>query len=188
MSLYLVKKVLPPRLLEQIKQIRSEYPGSPHKVGVYSEEYKKVVEVVDEKKCSSISTTLPKDRLTEVCTRLEEEAEAFDFPHRLSVHHLENLKYYKGGVFTPHRDSDLNNDPKGLRRVTAVTYLFKSEDLEGGYLKFHTQIKNGASEIIRPEFEVGDTIFFHSKTIHEVTPILQGEREILISFFNLKDE
>ena len=78
-----------------------------------------------------------------------------------------------GGVFRPHRD---NNPPSEHRRF-ALTVNLNAGEYEGGALRF-------------PEYgphryapATGGAVAFPCSLIHEVTPVTDGTRYALISFF-----
>jgi len=79
-----------------------------------------------------------------------------------------------GGFFKRHRD----NTTRGTaHRRFAMTINLNTGDYEGGYLCFPEY----GSHLFRPG--VGEAIIFSCSLMHEVTPITQGRRFALLSFF-----
>ncbi|MGQ9866007.1 MAG: 2OG-Fe(II) oxygenase [Pseudanabaenaceae cyanobacterium] len=93
---------------------------------------------------------------------------------------LEPLKVarYDGGnqgFFAPHRD---NNTRETARRCFALTLnLNDPAEYEGGGLRFPEY----SPTIYRPA--AGEALVFSSSHLHEVTPVRQGQRYVLITFF-----
>ena len=94
-----------------------------------------------------------------------------------------NLKYretykigtYYGsekGFYTPHTDTQGNMNH---RKISMVICLSKIDDYEGGIFKFIDLKKEF-------KFDIGDAIIFDSNLLHGVEPIIDGKRQVLISF------
>jgi len=80
----------------------------------------------------------------------------------------------KGGFFRPHRD----NTTRGTaHRRFAMTINLNTGGYEGGYLTFPEY----GTHLFRPN--IGEAIIFSCSLLHEVTPITQGRRLALLSFF-----
>lgn len=130
---------------------------------------------------NSISKNLdPKDFL-DLNKLLENYCHDFDNKHiasTLKVKELEHLKYGIAGVFEKHHDVNSSKKQNEIRRFTTVTLLSKTDDLEGGDLIVFDDNKNA----INTEMEVGETVLFYSSTIHQVTRITKGSREVLVAW------
>ncbi|MFQ3680443.1 MAG: 2OG-Fe(II) oxygenase [Pseudanabaenaceae cyanobacterium] len=93
---------------------------------------------------------------------------------------LEPLKIarYDGtnqGFFAPHRD---NNTRETARRCFALTLnLNDPATYEGGGLRFPEY----SPTVYRPA--AGEALVFSGSHLHEVTPVCQGQRYVLITFF-----
>tara|TARA_R110000822_G_scaffold175029_1_gene314621 strand:- start:1197 stop:1754 length:558 start_codon:yes stop_codon:yes gene_type:complete len=96
------------------------------------------------------------------------------------------LCYGVGGHFKKHRDYiNSNNNNKYSNRVfSTITLINKSSNLEGGDLLIWDDNEEAQASII--ELEVGETVIFHSMRFHQVTPIVRGTREVLVSWIYLK--
>lgn len=81
------------------------------------------------------------------------------------------LEYTKGSLFTCHRDKNSTNG----RVFSTVTLLYKSDDLVGGDLIIDNQTVN---------LEVGQTVIFPSETLHEVTEVKRGKRNVLVCWIH----
>lgn len=130
---------------------------------------------------SSITKRLKPDTYSDLCRILESFCQRIDhkhIPENLMVKEFEHLKYGVADHFKPHNDAMPNSNPKRIRRFTTVTLLSKSEDLEGGDLLVFDQNRNQ----INTNLDVGETIIFYSTTIHQVTPITKGGREVLVGW------
>lgn len=99
-------------------------------------------------------------------------------PQNLILKELEHLQYGLSDHFHPHNDALPNKDSKKIRRFTTVTLLSKTEDLEGGDLLVFDDNNNS----INTNLEVGETVLFYSTTMHTVTPITKGGREVLVGW------
>ena len=107
------------------------------------------------------------------CKELDPE----NIPSLYKMRELEYLKYGISGHFKKHTDAVQEKDARRIRRFSLVTLLSKNHDLEGGDLIIYDENNNE----INTKLEVGETIIFHSKTFHKVTPITKGGREVLFA-------
>jgi predicted 2-oxoglutarate/Fe(II)-dependent dioxygenase YbiX len=82
------------------------------------------------------------------------------------------------GFFKPHRD---NTNVGSLHRRFAMT-LNLNEGYEGGYLRFPEY----GSQLYRPA--PGEAVIFSCSLLHEATPVTQGRRFTLLSFFYNQDD
>jgi hypothetical protein len=112
--------------------------------------------------------------LTGFCSILHQR----HIPSLLVLGEMEHLKYGISDHFLPHDDVIPNKNPKRIRRFSTVTLLSKTEDLEGGQLIIYDKYGNELDS----KLEVGETILFYSSTLHEVTPVTKGGREVLVGW------
>lgn len=82
------------------------------------------------------------------------------------------------GFFKPHRD---NTNVGSLHRRFAMT-LNLNAGYEGGYLRFPEY----GSQLYRPA--PGEAVIFSCSLLHEATPVTQGRRFTLLSFFYNQDD
>jgi predicted 2-oxoglutarate/Fe(II)-dependent dioxygenase YbiX len=92
------------------------------------------------------------------------------------------LRYEPGDFFVAHQDGNtsLLRDESRMRRVSVVVFL--NAEYDGGVLTLH-----GAY----PDYEIrhplvgkpGALVAFRSETTHEVTPVTQGERYTIVSWY-----
>ena len=79
------------------------------------------------------------------------------------------------GFFAPHRD---NNTPDAKRRKFALTLPLNPRNAyKGGALRFPEY----GPDAYRPD--QGEALVFSCSNLHEVTPVTQGSRYVLLSFF-----
>lgn len=78
------------------------------------------------------------------------------------------------GFFRPHRD---NVTVGTVHRRFAMTLNLNTGEYEGGCLRFPEY----GTQLYRPN--IGDAIVFSCSLLHEVTPVTQGQRFALLSFF-----
>lgn len=100
------------------------------------------------------------------------------------VSELEFLRYSKGGKFKRHQDIITKED--NPRVYTTITFLEKSEDLEGGHLRLYESEES--KNYTRFKFNVGDTAIFYAGRYHECTEILQGERKVLVGWVHPREK
>jgi len=102
-------------------------------------------------------------------------------PNDYVVKEFNYLKYGKGDKFTRHRDQ-IKKKGKAFRIFSTSTIIKVSDDLEGGHFRMwdhlHTQVD--------VHIDVGETLFFDSRTPHEITEVMQGEREVLVAWIYKK--
>jgi predicted 2-oxoglutarate/Fe(II)-dependent dioxygenase YbiX len=92
------------------------------------------------------------------------------------------LRYEPGDFFVAHQDGNtaLLRDESRLRRISVVVFL--NAEYDGGVLTLHGPY---------PDYEVrhplvgnpGALVAFRSETTHEVTPVTQGERYTIVSWY-----
>jgi len=83
------------------------------------------------------------------------------------------------GFFGAHRD---NVTTATAHRRFAMTLNLNTGEYEGGYLRFPEY----GSQLYRPE--VGEAVIFSCSLLHEATPVTQGRRFTLLSFFHNDDD
>lgn len=87
------------------------------------------------------------------------------------------LYYGVGGHFKAHKDNIKTDNP---RIYTTITMIQHSEDMIGGELKVWDDQEQPHAVKLLP----GETLVFHSNRLHQVTPLEQGEREVLVVWVN----
>lgn len=93
------------------------------------------------------------------------------------------LAYSAGDFFRPHRDCGTGpTDPEPSRnRKVSVVILLNPGDYEGGVLTLHEIGTHGSKLEIRGR--PGGLIAFHSLVLHEVTPVVSGERYSIAAWY-----
>jgi len=101
----------------------------------------------------------------------------YDEPGNHFVRHRDNdgTKWYDMKSFSNWKQGE---EGSSYRTFSAITLMSVSEDLVGGNLILWDD--NG--EIVRPKLKVKETILFDASRHHQVTPIISGKREALISW------
>ena len=98
------------------------------------------------------------------------------------VGELQYLTYHSGDHFKRHSDSGYaGQDGLETKRIFSTsTIISMTDDIQGG--KFVIWDKdNGSHEL---DIEVGETIFFDSRSLHEITKVLSGTREVLVAWIH----
>ena len=106
-----------------------------------------------------------------------EDARNFVLPRRLATPSL--LRYGPGMKYGPHVDvAFMAVGPQPLRSDLSCT-LFISDPAEyaGGELVIHL-----GTQTTSIKGQAGSAVFYPSTTLHEVAPVTQGERVVMISF------
>jgi predicted 2-oxoglutarate/Fe(II)-dependent dioxygenase YbiX len=174
-KLFVKDKIIPDYLFEDILydlQNKNEY-----KSGVSDGENG----TINEKIRNSISKKLKPSEFLDLNKLLENFCQKLDnkhIPSTLIVKELEYLKYGISGYFKPHKDVLPKGKENRIRRFTIVTLLSKTDDLEGGDLMVFDENGNAINTML----EIGETILFYSSTIHQVTRITKGDREVLVAW------
>ena len=138
---------------------------------------------------SAETIALVKRRLLEGRTRIEEH-------FRLGLSACEEpqfLRYQVGDFFVAHQDGNtplLKTDPDKIRIVSAVIFLNQQSvgsvagDYGGGSLVFSGRhVDPNLRETREFAGEAGTLIAFRSETTHEVTPVTEGERHSIASWY-----
>ena len=106
-----------------------------------------------------------------------------------------NFLYYRqGGFYLPHRDSNIETDTRDRlkqRQVSIVIFLNgEAEETHpgcygGGALVFYGLLKDQSSVNVGFPLrgETGLLIAFPSHLLHEVEPVIYGERYTIVSWF-----
>lgn len=76
------------------------------------------------------------------------------------------------GFYIPHTDTQGNMNH---RKISIVICLSKIDNYDGGIFKFVDLKKEF-------QFDIGDAIIFDSNLLHGVEPVINGKRQVLISF------
>lgn len=129
-------------------------------------------------------------------------------PMYLSVIDTNYLRYEKGDFLRKHPDThalnNQNNEVRELdnnyldniqnseelaaaafaaRQISCITMVDVSEDLEGGTLcVYDGGPHNDYGNKLEFRLSVGETVFFPAKRFHECTEIVNGHREVLVSW------
>ena len=138
---------------------------------------------------SAETVALVKRRLLECRSRIEEH-----FRLRLSAcEEPQFLRYQVGDFFVAHQDGNtplLKTDPDKIRIISVVIFLNQqsvgvvSGDYGGGSLVFSGRhVDPNLRETREFAGEAGTLIAFRSETTHEVTPVTEGERHSIASWY-----
>jgi predicted 2-oxoglutarate/Fe(II)-dependent dioxygenase YbiX len=130
---------------------------------------------------SATSKTINPTWYLDYCKLIEEfcsELNSKHIPSTLVVKEMEYLKYGISDHFKKHIDNSPNKKSTKIRRFSTITMLSKTDDLEGGDLLLFDE----NDDTYNASLEVGETILFYSSTLHQVTPITCGGREVLVSW------
>lgn len=175
-KLFVKDKIIPNYLFEDILYDLQNVTG--HQSLVSERNH---VKVVDQKKRNSISKNLKPSEFLDLNKLLENFCSKLNnrhIPSKIIVKELEYLQYGISGHFNPHNDVIPNKNPNRVRRFTSVTLLSKTDDLQGGDLLVFDENKNAINTMLK----VGETVLFYSSTMHQVTPITKGSREVLVAW------
>jgi peroxiredoxin/predicted 2-oxoglutarate/Fe(II)-dependent dioxygenase YbiX len=175
----LIPNVLNPEFCQYLIKLHEADGGEPS--GFMREVNGKTTLVLDDKFKKRRDFVLTDTKLLEhvnnqVIRRIKPEIEkAFQFKiTRFERYLIACYEAQDQGFFRRHRD----NTTKGTaHRRFAMTLNLNTGEYEGGHLWFPEY----GSQLYRPQ--VGEAIIFSCSLLHEVTPITQGRRFALLSFF-----
>lgn len=85
-------------------------------------------------------------------------------------------RYIDGGHYAYHKDTELPNNQKIVRKLSAVLFLSDTKDYEGGIFEF----KELEGQI--DKMPQGSIIVFPSYVEHRVTPVTSGERHTAVAW------
>ena len=85
-------------------------------------------------------------------------------------------RYVDGGHYAYHKDTELPNNQKITRKLSAVLFLSDPKDYEGGVFEFE------ALEGKIDKMPQGSIIVFPSYVKHRVTPVTSGERYTAVAW------
>lgn len=102
-------------------------------------------------------------------------------PNDYYVGEYNYLKYGKGDHFVKHMDFIETAENSG-RVYSTSTIIHKSDNLEGG--RFIMYDDNQFPHHV--ELDIGETVFFSSKTEHMIEKVIEGEREVLVAWIYKK--
>lgn len=174
-----IPQVLDPAFCQQLIQLHQAQGGRDS--GFMREVDGKTVEILDYgfKKRRDINladTPLLETMNQIVIRRVKPEIEkAYQFSiTRFERHIVACYDAANQGFFNRHRD----NTTKGTaHRRFAMTLNLNTGDYEGGCLRFPEY----GTQLYRPG--IGEAVIFSCSLLHEVTPVTQGQRFALLSFF-----
>lgn len=176
-KLYLKRKDIP---IESLYDMLEE-SGEEQAAGVY----RKGISENDPKTRSTTLKKINRNDYPEVNSILENMTNIWDGtlnPKDYYVGEYNYLKYGKGDHFTKHIDHIKTGDNSSGRIFSTSTIIKMSDDLKGGDFVIWDNI-NAPHQI---SLEVGETIFFSSTTPHQINPVIQGEREVLVAWIYKK--
>lgn len=92
------------------------------------------------------------------------------------------LRYVAGDYFVPHQDGNtpVIHDDSRHRRISVV--LFLNDAYRGGELVLHGAYPNYTDRSVVPAAP-GVLVAFRSQTTHEVTPVVEGVRYTVVSWY-----
>jgi len=170
-KIYIKNKIIPDYIFEDLLFDLKEIEESEAEVAGGTQ-------LVDKQVRSCVSKWLRYKEYPDICKVLENSCSSIHMKHIPSELICLELQYLKYGIsdhFKAH--SDVVNGKKP-RRFSTVTMLSKTEDLEGGDLIIFDEDGNE----INTNIDVGETVVFYSSTLHQVTPITKGGREVLVGW------
>lgn len=106
-----------------------------------------------------------------------EIAKDFVLPRRMAMPSL--CRYAVGMKYGAHTDAAfLPVGPQPLRSdVSCTIFISSPTDYDGGELAIHL-----GTEVVSIKGKAGSAVFYPSTTIHEVRPVVRGERLVVITF------
>jgi PKHD-type hydroxylase len=106
-----------------------------------------------------------------------EEARNFVLPRRIAAPSF--LRYRMSMKYGPHIDAAfMALGPQPLRSdVSCTIFVNDPAEYQGGELVIHL-----GTETAKVKGKAGSAVFYPSTTLHEVIPVTQGERVVMISF------
>ena len=142
---------------------------------------------VDETTRRSLSLKVPEDRENEIVAYFESMKPAIETHFGVTLGVLERphfLLYKPGAFFTPHRDRPrVTKLEVSDRQISMV--LFLNHDYQGGELTFYELIDGDEwrDKGFPCEAAPGLFVAFRSDQLHEVTPVISGERFTIASWY-----
>jgi PKHD-type hydroxylase len=116
-------------------------------------------------------------QLAQAALQRSDPAKDFVLPRRMAVPSL--CRYGVGMKYGAHTDAAfLPLGPQPLRSdVSCTIFISSPADYEGGELVIHL-----GTEVVRIKGKAGSAVFYPSTTVHEVMPVVAGERLVMITF------
>jgi predicted 2-oxoglutarate/Fe(II)-dependent dioxygenase YbiX len=170
-NIFIKDKIIPNYIIEDFIFDLSNLKGKPSSVYMNEIEIKENIR-------SSISKQLDVRNYLDYAKLIEKFCEKLNPIHissRLVLKELEYLSYGISGHFKIHDDAIPKTNP---RRFSSITMLSKTDDMQGGDLILYDKNNNK----YYANLQIGETILFYSTTLHEVTPITCGGREVLVGW------
>jgi predicted 2-oxoglutarate/Fe(II)-dependent dioxygenase YbiX len=92
------------------------------------------------------------------------------------------IRYPEGGFYRPHRDRAIDTAwPAAAGRRLAVV-VFLNDEFSGGELLIHPEVpSDGAPMRITPR--QGSLVAFDAARLHEVLPVENGARDVIVDWF-----
>jgi SM-20-related protein len=144
--------------------------------------------LVDETTRRSLTVDVPADRERDVVEYFESLKPALESHFDVALRSLERphfLLYRPGSFFTPHRDRQRKATLEPSDRQISIV-LFLNRDYEGGDLTFYELIEGTAwqDKGFPCDAAPGLVVAFRSDQLHEVTPVISGERFTIASWYS----
>jgi predicted 2-oxoglutarate/Fe(II)-dependent dioxygenase YbiX len=104
---------------------------------------------------------------------------------------LSVLRYPPGAYYRPHRDAATGVDPRGLHRRAVSVVVFvnggpteSAPPFSGGALRVYELLDGGDIDGVGLDLEpeAGTLVAFRSSVLHEVLPVLSGQRYTLVTW------
>lgn len=176
-KLFVKDRVVPDYIFEDLAYDLKDITAQPSEVVDWKDGKQRTVK----RDRSSLSKRIKSNLYLDLCKVLESFCARIDpkhIPENLIVKEFEHLEYGVTDHFHKHHDALPRSDSKRIRRFTTITLLSKADDLEGGDLLVFDEEDNP----INTNLDVGETVVFYSTTMHQVTPITKGGREVLVGW------
>jgi SM-20-related protein len=191
-NLFLLPRFLDPTICADIRKELSASPTTPAPVYIEGS-----TDLVHENVRRTTSLHPSDETISQIHDRLYQQKAALEAHFDLKLVDCERpqfLRYRKGDFFVRHQDGNtdqLEFDHLRIRRISIVVFLNDSsiepeaDKFCGGSLNFYANDDVPASEssVFSLKGETGLLVAFAADTIHEVIPVVCGERLTIISWF-----
>lgn len=173
-KLYMLRNDVPMESLLDLK----EMDGRVTQAGTYSKGRNKIDLSSRSTSIKSIDPNLFFDINFHLLKMIEHWDSSLD-PNDYVVDEYNYLIYKEGDHFKKHRDVLPVKRPRIFSTSTIISY---TDDFEGGEFEIWSEDGFNKSFKLKP----GETIFFDSKTHHQVHPVKKGIREVLVAWIYKK--